>query len=85
MLNLNFFPYQDLEEHSEDLRLLDPSSPNTTVGSISISCHIEVTVLDHLPFLSELIEHRPCPDFIFVHLFCCRTLLKQNKALPAVS
>lgn len=32
---------KDLEEHSEDLRLLDPSSPNTTVGSISISCHIE--------------------------------------------
>ncbi|XP_062208147.1 phosphatidylserine decarboxylase proenzyme 2-like [Phragmites australis] len=32
---------KDLEEHSEDLSLLDPSSPNTTVGSISISCHIE--------------------------------------------
>ncbi|KAL6613786.1 hypothetical protein ACP70R_036056 [Stipagrostis hirtigluma subsp. patula] len=32
---------KDLEEHSEDLPLLDPSSPNTTVGSISISCYIE--------------------------------------------
>ncbi|XP_002459137.1 phosphatidylserine decarboxylase proenzyme 2 [Sorghum bicolor] len=32
---------KDLEEHSEDLPLLDPSSPNTNVGSISISCHIE--------------------------------------------
>ncbi|OEL35458.1 Phosphatidylserine decarboxylase proenzyme 2 [Dichanthelium oligosanthes] len=32
---------KDLEEHSEDLALLDPSSPNTTVGSITISCYIE--------------------------------------------
>ncbi|KAF8646803.1 hypothetical protein HU200_065601 [Digitaria exilis] len=32
---------KELEEHSEDLPLLDPSSPNTTVGSITISCHIE--------------------------------------------
>ncbi|XP_066315901.1 phosphatidylserine decarboxylase proenzyme 2-like [Miscanthus floridulus] len=32
---------KELEEHSEDLPLLDPSSPNTNVGSISISCHIE--------------------------------------------
>jgi len=32
---------KDLEEHSEDLPLLDPSSSNTTVGSITISCYIE--------------------------------------------
>ncbi|KAL6853390.1 hypothetical protein ACP4OV_019419 [Aristida adscensionis] len=32
---------KDLEEHSEDLSLLDPSSPNSVVGSISISCYIE--------------------------------------------
>ncbi|CAM0147788.1 unnamed protein product [Urochloa decumbens] len=32
---------KDLDEHSEDLPLLDPSSPNTTVGSITISCYIE--------------------------------------------
>ncbi|XP_062231642.1 phosphatidylserine decarboxylase proenzyme 2-like [Phragmites australis] len=32
---------KDLDEHSVDLSLLDPSSPNTTVGSISISCYIE--------------------------------------------
>lgn len=32
---------KELDEHSEDLSLLDPSSPNTTVGSISISCYIE--------------------------------------------
>jgi hypothetical protein len=37
--------YQDLEEHSEDLPLLDPSSSNTTVGSITISCYIEVMLL----------------------------------------
>jgi hypothetical protein len=49
LLNLNF-SVQDLEEHSEDLPLLDPSSPNTNVGSISISCHIEVIVLDYLSF-----------------------------------
>lgn len=50
---LGNFPYQDLEEHSEDLPLLDPSSLNTTVGSISISCHIEVTVLDYLSFFYQ--------------------------------
>ncbi|WVZ67337.1 hypothetical protein U9M48_016428 [Paspalum notatum var. saurae] len=33
--------FEDLDEHSEDLPLLDPSSPNTTVGSITISCYIE--------------------------------------------
>jgi phosphatidylserine decarboxylase len=32
---------KDLEEHSEDLPLLDPSSSNATVGSITISCYIE--------------------------------------------
>ncbi|CAO2181672.1 unnamed protein product [Urochloa humidicola] len=32
---------KDLDEHSEDLPLLDPSSPNTNVGSITISCYIE--------------------------------------------
>ncbi|TVU36953.1 hypothetical protein EJB05_18910 [Eragrostis curvula] len=32
---------KELDEHSEDLSLMDPSSPNTTVGSISISCYIE--------------------------------------------
>ncbi|KAK3163073.1 hypothetical protein QOZ80_1BG0097270 [Eleusine coracana subsp. coracana] len=32
---------KELDEHSEDLPLLDPSSPNTNVGSISISCYIE--------------------------------------------
>ncbi|PAN26432.1 hypothetical protein PAHAL_5G012000 [Panicum hallii] len=32
---------KDLEEHSEDLPLLDPSSSKTTVGSITISCYIE--------------------------------------------
>lgn len=32
---------KDLDEHSEELPLLDPSSPNTTVGSITISCYIE--------------------------------------------
>jgi hypothetical protein len=42
------FPYQDLDEHSEDLPLLDPSSPNTTVGSITISCYIEVSAFAYL-------------------------------------
>ncbi|KAG8079130.1 hypothetical protein GUJ93_ZPchr0007g3144 [Zizania palustris] len=32
---------KDLDEHCDDLTLLDPSSSITTVGSISISCYIE--------------------------------------------
>ncbi|KAL5219883.1 hypothetical protein ABZP36_024596 [Zizania latifolia] len=32
---------KDLDEHSDELTLLDPSSSITTVGSISISCYIE--------------------------------------------
>ncbi|TVU36898.1 hypothetical protein EJB05_18851 [Eragrostis curvula] len=32
---------KELDEHSEDLSLMDPASTNTTVGSISISCYIE--------------------------------------------
>ncbi|KAL5215319.1 hypothetical protein ABZP36_004471 [Zizania latifolia] len=35
---------KDLDEHSEDLTLLDPSSSIATVGSISISCYIEDVV-----------------------------------------
>uniref|UniRef100_A0ACD5XID8 Uncharacterized protein n=1 Tax=Avena sativa TaxID=4498 RepID=A0ACD5XID8_AVESA len=32
---------KDLEEHIEDLALLDPSSSSNTLGTISISCYIE--------------------------------------------